>query len=73
MQSGSVEANLVRLNEEFRLPYLDELIARKVNGKEKGPLQDRDVAFYESEYHRLIALLEEAVHPAPCRRFQPPG
>jgi predicted nucleotidyltransferase len=30
MRSGAVEANLLRLDEEFRLPYLDELVAPKL-------------------------------------------
>jgi len=36
MRTGEVEANLVTLNEEFRLPYLAELVARKWLGR-KSP------------------------------------
>ena len=32
MRTGEVEANLVRLNEEARLPHVDDLIARKLAG-----------------------------------------
>src|SRR5690348_11296801 len=38
MRTGQVEANLVRLNEIAQLPYISELIARKVSGAEKGRL-----------------------------------
>jgi uncharacterized protein len=58
MQTGEVEANLVRLNERFALPYLPELIARKQQGAEKQTLADADVHFFESEFVRLRALLE---------------
>ena len=32
MRSGKVEANLIQLNEEFRLTYLPDLVARKLAG-----------------------------------------
>jgi len=60
MRSGQVEANLVNLNEQFRLPYLPELIVRKLAGPEHGALDDADLAFHRAEYERLRALLEAA-------------
>jgi predicted nucleotidyltransferase len=36
MRTGSVEANLVNLNEEFRLAYIPELIDQKIHGAEQG-------------------------------------
>ena len=60
MRTGEVEANLVILNEHFRLPQLPELIARKTTGAEKGALPDRDLAFHEAEYQRLVGILEES-------------
>ncbi|MCR9118302.1 MAG: nucleotidyltransferase domain-containing protein, partial [bacterium] len=42
MRTGEVEANLVRLNETFKLPYIPELIDRKINGTEKGTLEPFD-------------------------------
>lgn len=60
MRSGEVEANLVRLNETFKLPYLPELIKQKTSGTEKGPLEQADLSFHEQEYQRLRAELEEA-------------
>jgi uncharacterized protein len=62
MRTGEVEANVVTLNDEFRLPYLAELVERKVGGPEQGTLSDRDFTFYEQEYHRLVGALEEAEH-----------
>ena len=60
MRTGEVEANLERLNETFRLPYIPELIARKRAGPEHAALSDADLAFHRGEYERLRAALEEA-------------
>lgn len=60
MHSGQVEANLLILNEHMALPYLPDLIARKLAGPEKGSLPDADVGFYRKEYERLLAELELA-------------
>ena len=60
MRTGDVEANLVRLNEAFRLPYVPDLIARKTSGAEKGAIADADLAFHDAEFDRLTNVLEEA-------------
>ncbi|MGC2828510.1 MAG: nucleotidyltransferase domain-containing protein [Candidatus Acidiferrum sp.] len=60
MRTGKVEANLQHLNEVFKLPYVPELISRKVAGAEKSNLEDADMAFHEKEYVRLRTELEEA-------------
>ena len=60
MRTGEVEANLVRLNEEARLPHVAALIARKLAGPEQSALDEADVAFHRSEYERLVAELEAA-------------
>jgi predicted nucleotidyltransferase len=60
MRSGEVEANLVVANEEFRLPYISDLVARKLAGPEMSTLEDADVAFHESEYLRLRGELQTA-------------
>jgi hypothetical protein len=60
MRSGKIEANLVALNETFNLPYIPELIERKVSGTEKGTLDQSDFEFHEQEYNRLRATLEQA-------------
>ncbi len=60
MKTGMVEANLVRLNETANLPYIPELIERKVSGAEKGTLDQADMDFHASEYQRLVVELESA-------------
>lgn len=60
MRSGVIEANLVTLNETFQLPYIPDLVARKLTGPEKSTLADADVAFYETEYERLRGELQAA-------------
>jgi uncharacterized protein len=66
MRSGRIEANLLKLNtpdlcgEGFPLPYINELVARKVEGGERCHLTAADMAFHEQEYQRLTAVLEEA-------------
>ncbi|WP_145275045.1 nucleotidyltransferase domain-containing protein [Tautonia plasticadhaerens] len=49
--------NLVRVNEESRLPHVDDLISRKQSGPEQSALDDTDVA---SVRERLVAGLMEA-------------
>ena len=53
MRTGEVQANLVTLNEEFRLPFISDLIARKLVGPEQSTLEDEDIAFHESEYQTV--------------------
>lgn len=60
MQTGEIEANLVKLNEIFKLPYLPELIEQKLTGAEKGALKNPDLEFYRGEYERLRAALQTA-------------
>jgi hypothetical protein len=60
MRTGKIEANLVTLNQEFRLPYVPDLVARKLAGPEKSKLEDADIAFHESEYQRLRGILQAA-------------
>jgi len=60
MRTGEVQANLVTLNDEFRLPYIADLIARKLAGPEKSKLDNADIAFHASEYQRLRGELQFA-------------
>jgi predicted nucleotidyltransferase len=60
MRTGQVEANLLRLNEEFNLPYIPDLVTRKSTGTEQRTLDESDLAFYTAEYERLRAKLETA-------------
>lgn len=65
MQTGEIEANLLRLNETFRLPYLPDLVAQKLAGPEHSTLADADVTRYEAELQRLRAELEAAFQASP--------
>ena len=60
MRTGEVQANLVTLNEEFRLPHVADLVARKLAGPEKSKLDDADIGFHEAEYQRLRGELQSA-------------
>jgi hypothetical protein len=55
-----VEANLVRLNETAKLPYLGDLIQRKVAGAERERLTEADLSFHRGEYDRLRNKLQQA-------------
>ena len=70
MRTGEVQANLVTLNKEFRLPYIADLVALKLAGPEKSTLKDADVAFHEAEYQRLRDELQ-AAHDASKLPEQP--
>lgn len=61
MRTGEVEANLLTLNEMAKLPYINELVERKLAGPEKGRLDAADLEFHEQEYERLVAELETAM------------
>lgn len=60
MRTGAIEANLVTLNESAKLPYLPDLIQRKVAGAEKERLSDADLDFHRREYERSRGNLEQA-------------
>src|SRR5262249_934845 len=60
MRTGEIEANLNHLNDVFKLPFIPELIAQKVEGAERSTLDDADISFHESEYNRLVSELESA-------------
>jgi uncharacterized protein len=58
MRTGDIEANLINLNEEFRLDFLPDLITRKLAGPEKSVLDDADLDFHRQEFERLTLILE---------------
>lgn len=60
MRTGVIEANLPLLNEQFRLPYINDLIAAKTTGAEQSTLTAADLTFHTAEYRRLRTLLETA-------------
>lgn len=69
MRTGEVEANLLTLNETAKLPYLGELVERKLAGPEKGRLKAADVEFHEREYERLVEELEAAMEKSALREL----
>jgi uncharacterized protein len=60
MQTGIIEANLIKLNQEFNLPYIPDLIAQKLAGAEKSLLADAEITFHQEEYNRLRDQLQSA-------------
>jgi uncharacterized protein len=58
LRTGEVEANLPRLAEEYRRPFLSELIAQK--REEKGAAPDLDWTFHDAQLRELEGLLEKA-------------
>ena len=60
MRTGQVEANLVTLNEDFKLPFVPDLIARKIDGTEKQTLEQTDFAYHREAFERLENDLKEA-------------
>ena len=60
MRTGRIEANLNILNDEAKLPYVPDLVARKTGGPEKGTLTAADLEFHRREYEKLRAELEQA-------------
>ena len=60
MRSGEIEANLRVLNDAAKFSFIDDLIARKLNGEERETLPVNDLAFHERTYNELVAQLESA-------------
>lgn len=60
MRTGRVEANLVTLNEEFRLPQIGELVSAKLDGGEQCSLEGADLAYHQNQYERLLDELKQA-------------
>ena len=60
MQTGEVVANIVTLNERFRLDEIGELVDRKRAGAEKMLLDKRELARHGGVLDRLEASLAEA-------------
>jgi predicted nucleotidyltransferase len=63
LRTGEVEANLLPLAQEYRRPFLSNLIAQK--REEKGAAPDPDWAFHDAQMRGLEALLEKAYRESP--------
>lgn len=64
LQTGDVEANLLKLNEHFGFSFLNDLIARKVDG-ENISVGDIDWPFHEARLSELEAQLASAYKDSP--------
>jgi predicted nucleotidyltransferase len=60
MRTGEVESNLRRLNEDFRIPQIDDLIARKLAGDERMQLSPAELEAHRPQFDRLCVELDEA-------------
>ena len=58
MRTGVIEADLRRLDAEYAIPGLDELIQRKVSGAERETLSTEGLATYHAQVEALMARLE---------------
>jgi predicted nucleotidyltransferase len=59
-RTGEVEPNIVILNETFRLPFIDELVAQKI-GREHGALAgERPLKYFQRQYEAMLGQLEDA-------------
>lgn len=60
MQTGQLVMNILDLNQDFKLSYIEELVARKTQGSEQERLASLDLAFYTAEFERLKEKLRAA-------------
>ena len=61
LRTGEVETNLLRLNERnHRLPFIEDLVERKLGGKEQGRVLPGERDAYLREARRLEAELDPA-------------
>jgi predicted nucleotidyltransferase len=63
LRTGEVQANIRRLNEQFRLPQIDELIASKTG--ERVAMPTLDWAFHDGELRRLEGVLDQSFAASP--------
>ena len=66
MQTGPIEANHIHLKEDFKRPWVPNVIARKTGGPEKGVLKTGGTGFHSREDERLRAALEQAMLESGC-------
>jgi predicted nucleotidyltransferase len=60
MKTGQIEANLLNLNAEYRLPYVDDLIALKTGSKEQATIDNGALELHTAEYQRLRTALQQS-------------
>jgi len=62
MRTGQIQANLVTVNESFKLPQIPDLIARKLAGPEQSTLPADELSFHREEYERLRVALQDSMN-----------
>ena len=60
MNTGRIEANLMALNQEFNLSYIQDLVEQKQSETETTILKEINLEFHQQEYQRLQEELEIA-------------
>ena len=70
MLSGTVEANLVTLNEEFRLPYIADLVARKLPARNNRSLTTLTSCSTNRNTNAFAENCRQPMKPASCLSFQ---
>jgi len=75
MRAHRIEANLDVLNETYRLPFIPDLVARKIGGAEKETLAPGEGEAFEQEFLTLRErLIEEAAQTTlPTETFARPA
>lgn len=61
MRTGRVESNLEALNQEHGLPFIDELMEMKRNGRERQHAPEDALERYQPYYQLLRGQLEDAM------------
>lgn len=72
MQTGQLIVNLLDLNQHFKLPYIEELVARKAQGSQQETLPDHGFELYRAEFERPSDKLH-AARKASHSPEMPPG
>jgi len=60
MKTGEIESNLLILNDTFKLPFIEDLIARKISGTEHEYVEQQQSDIYEVRFLELEAQLKQA-------------
>jgi len=60
MQTGEIETNLAKLNENFLLKYIDDMIERNLSTEKSQSLEADEWEFHKVEYERLRDVLEDS-------------
>jgi uncharacterized protein len=73
-ETGVIEANILRLNEQFGFAFVDELVREKIEGYEHSRLAGgHTLAFYIDQAERLRARLETAIAASALPETTEPG